>query len=240
MGTVLDPQAVLQFDGPEEVGPRGTLVVLPGRGESPSVYTRFGTRLASDGYRVRVVGEDEHEVALAQFESPSAVLPRILVGIDIGALRALQLVQDGKVEVEALILVGLPADNDTGIGNWDDEIEARVSCPTQQARLADPLLLDRGQLTADRIPVALRTVTVQSTLPTLALHGEDDAVSLFEYARRRYSEAPNLRLLVVQQGRHDVLNSRNHRTVAAAIVTFLESLKLGAGLPEVIRTEKLR
>lgn len=34
---------------------RGTVVVVPGRGESRATYARFGRRLAADAYRVRVV-----------------------------------------------------------------------------------------------------------------------------------------------------------------------------------------
>ncbi|MFC0450866.1 alpha/beta hydrolase [Rhodococcus jostii] len=231
-------QAVAQFDEPEGIGPRGTLVVLPGRGESPMVYERFGKRLAADGYRVRIVGEDAHADARAQLDSPAAVSPRILVGIDVGALRALHLVQDAAVEADALILVGLPAGD--GSRTWDDEIDARASCPTQQARLTDPDLLTPGLLTADRIPPELRSVTPRTGLPVLALHGADDAVSPLADARARYADAPAVRLLSVTQGRHDVLNSLNHRSVAASVVVFLESLKVGSELPELIRKENVR
>jgi alpha-beta hydrolase superfamily lysophospholipase len=34
----------------------GTVIVVPGRGESPATYARFGSRLAFDAYRVRVIG----------------------------------------------------------------------------------------------------------------------------------------------------------------------------------------
>ncbi|MFD6059813.1 alpha/beta hydrolase [Rhodococcus wratislaviensis] len=233
-------QAVAQFDEPEGIGPRGTLVVLPGRGERPLVYERFARRLAADGYRVRIVGEDAHADAQAQLDSPSAMSPRILVGIDVGALRALHLVQDSGLEANAVILVGLPTGDDAGAQSWDDEIGARASCPTQQARLNDPNLLTPGQLTADRIPEELRTVTLRTGLPVLALHGVDDAVSPLSNARARYAESPNVRLLSVAQGRHDVLNSLNHRTVAASVVLFLESLKIGSELPDLIRKENLR
>ncbi|MYV54557.1 lysophospholipase, partial [Streptomyces sp. SID3212] len=40
---------------PEGIAPRGTLFVLPGRGEHPLVYERFGRRLAADGYRVHAL-----------------------------------------------------------------------------------------------------------------------------------------------------------------------------------------
>ena len=34
---------------------RGTVIVVPGRGEGSATYQRFGRRLAADAYRVRVV-----------------------------------------------------------------------------------------------------------------------------------------------------------------------------------------
>ncbi|WP_331750066.1 hypothetical protein [Streptomyces sp. NBC_01707] len=40
--------------GPESLRTRGTIVVVPGRGECQAAYTRFGRRPA-DAYRVRVV-----------------------------------------------------------------------------------------------------------------------------------------------------------------------------------------
>lgn len=45
--------------GPEGLLTRGTVVVVPGRGETPATYTRFGRRLAADAYRVRVVTAPE-------------------------------------------------------------------------------------------------------------------------------------------------------------------------------------
>ncbi len=36
---------------PEGVAPRGTLIVIPGRGEGPELYERFGRRIAGDAYR---------------------------------------------------------------------------------------------------------------------------------------------------------------------------------------------
>ncbi len=49
--------SVLSFAEPEGLKARGTLIVIPGRGEQPAVYTRFGQRLANDAYRVLVVGD---------------------------------------------------------------------------------------------------------------------------------------------------------------------------------------
>ena len=40
---------------PEGIAPRGTLIVIPGRGEGPELYERFGRRIAADAYRVQAV-----------------------------------------------------------------------------------------------------------------------------------------------------------------------------------------
>ncbi|GDY59799.1 hypothetical protein SVIO_104220 [Streptomyces violaceusniger] len=50
-------QPVHSWDEPAGIAPRGTLVLLPGRGEHGGVYERFGRRIAADGYRVRTLGD---------------------------------------------------------------------------------------------------------------------------------------------------------------------------------------
>ena len=42
---------------PDGVAPRGTLIVIPGRGEGPELYERFGRRIAADAYRVQAVAD---------------------------------------------------------------------------------------------------------------------------------------------------------------------------------------
>jgi hypothetical protein len=49
------PQAATAWDEPDGLTPRGTLIVIPGRGEEPALYERFGRRLSTDAYRVRVL-----------------------------------------------------------------------------------------------------------------------------------------------------------------------------------------
>jgi len=83
---------------PEGVAPRGTLIVVPGRGEHPGVYERFGRRVAADGYRVWAVGdptlaEDQvtRQIVGLLADGPvgeTGPEPRVLVGSDTGALFA--------------------------------------------------------------------------------------------------------------------------------------------------------
>ncbi|MGP2442089.1 alpha/beta hydrolase, partial [Streptomyces sp. JW3] len=81
---------------------RGTVLVVPGRGETPATYGRLGRRLAADAYRVRVTGAPDLDAAdlpgsLARFGARLAaavegaagdagvVRPVVLVGADAGA-----------------------------------------------------------------------------------------------------------------------------------------------------------
>ena len=43
---------VIGWNEPDGLIPRGTVIVIPGRGELPALYERFGRRLAADAYRI--------------------------------------------------------------------------------------------------------------------------------------------------------------------------------------------
>ena len=61
-----DTGNVAAWDEPAGGTPRGTLIVLPGRGETAASYERFGRRLGADAYKVRLVPvslDDVTEVA---------------------------------------------------------------------------------------------------------------------------------------------------------------------------------
>ena len=84
---------VIAWDEPDGLIPRGTVVVIPGRGETPAVYERFGRRLAGDAYRVRAVTDPavDAELAWAQVSGLLAdsglPAPRALAGSDTGGAR---------------------------------------------------------------------------------------------------------------------------------------------------------
>lgn len=239
------PDQPLSFDAPDGVAARGTVVVLPGRGERPGVYLRLGKRLAADAYRVRVVGDaTEHleeitvqvKALLGEADRPS---PAVLVGSDTGALLALRLVAHGTVAVDGLILAGLPDPDRQLEVAAEAEAEVRASCPTHQKLLRDTerAAFQAGTLTSERIPDALREPVnpAQVQVPVLALHGDNDQISPLERIQADYAGLPRVELLTVADGRHDVLNAANHRSVAASVVLWLERLKLGAELPPIVR-----
>ena len=239
---------------PEGIAPRGTLILIPGRGESPELYERFGRRIASDGSRVHAVADPVADPALATSQVlgvAAEARPYVLVGSDAGALFAAGLVASGRVTgADALVLAGLPARPEpTAVepaaadappaGSWEAELEARTACPTHRGRLAGQGLR-RGAL-YEPVPDGWESLADlgRITLPVLCLHGAADPVSPLADARERYAQAPRAELVSITGGVHDVLNDATHRTVAATVVLFLERLRLGAELPPIAVSEKL-
>lgn len=98
---------------PGGVTTRGTLLVLPGRGEHGGVYERFGRRLAADGYAVHSTGPgledtpDSIGAALLDAAGPHPVTPLVLVGADTGALLALRAAGDPRLPVDGVVLAGI-------------------------------------------------------------------------------------------------------------------------------------
>ncbi|MER6090669.1 alpha/beta hydrolase [Streptomyces bluensis] len=225
--------AVSSWDEPEGLAPRGTLIVLAGRGEHGGVYERFGRRLAFDAYRVRALGDPSADASVLDraaklLADESLPGPKVLVGSDTGARYAAHLAAEHTAGVDALVLAGLPTGPWVSRG-WEAEVAARTACPTHQGRLTDDPVFRRGALDETPELPELRLDRVQ--VPVLALHGTDDRVSPVDGALRAYSGHPHVRTVTFHGGRHDVLNDALHRTAAATLVLFLERLRLSPGLP---------
>lgn len=211
---------------PEGVTVRGTVVLLPGRGEHPGVYTRLGTRLAFDGYRVVAVAAGD-DVAAAIRGGP---VPVVLLGSDTGAARALALA--AELPVHAVVAAGLPLSADAAPDrSWAAELDARTACPVHRARLEADDRLDRGALLTEPADVP----EVLPPGPVLVLHGGADAVADPKAARAFAETLPAARFVLVEGGRHDVLNDVAHRSVAAEVVQFLEWLRAGTRGPVLVR-----
>jgi Rrf2 family protein len=230
---------------------RGTVVVLPGRGEHAGLYRRLALRLAADGYTVAVAArpadvtgsadraEDAAELA-ALFEAhPGGA--RVLLGVDAGALRAWALAADAGLD--ALVLAGLPlagadaaADHpatDVPELTREAELAARTACPVHRALLIDDPHFGWGALAGPvpAPPTASPTASptaLPPALPTLLLHGEVDPIAPVEPVRTLAAAHPNVSLAVVKDGLHDVLNDQFHRSAAARLVLFLEEVGKGA------------
>ncbi|MBX6387932.1 MAG: alpha/beta hydrolase [Frankia sp.] len=90
-----------------ELEPRGSVVVLPGRGEAVDLFEALAFRLSLDGYQVTYLGPGEDStLALAESRVPGR--PFVLVGSDTGALRALSIAGSPALRADALVLLNLP------------------------------------------------------------------------------------------------------------------------------------
>jgi pimeloyl-ACP methyl ester carboxylesterase len=234
------PSAAPSFDEPAGVAPRGTLILLTGRGEPASIYQRFGRRIASDAYRVRIVETRVDDLDAARREVAALIeddelpRPKVLAGSDAGAVYAAALA--GELEVDAVVLAGLALPDGNGpdpADTFDDELELRTACPAHRGVLSGEPALRRGRLT-DPLPPRLAAAVDPPAAPTLVVHGADDAVAPAAEALRSLTGAPGVEAVLIAGGRHDILNDVTHRSVAATIVLFLERLRLGPDLPAIV------
>ncbi|WP_063737133.1 alpha/beta hydrolase [Streptomyces sp. RTd22] len=247
------PTALHRWQPPTGILPRGTLLVLPGRGEHGGTYERFGRRLAADGYVVHALDtapeHTAHEVltrAVATGENP--VAPLVVVGSDTGALQALHAAAttDAPLTPTGLILAGTAPTTDgpaptadlTGTDEdrgWDAELAARTACPTHRKKITGDREFARGRL-FDPVPAHLLP-DARPDLPVLVLHGEADPISPLEQARGLVERLPQATLGVLHEGVHDVLNDATHRTTAATIVLWLERLRADKAMRPLLTLE---
>jgi alpha-beta hydrolase superfamily lysophospholipase len=237
------------WSAPEGLRTRGTVVVLPGRGEHGGVYERLGRRLAADAYAVHaldIAASDDPDTARAAVEPllADAVAPLVLIGSDTGALRALALALSLDTAVDGLVLAALPqpdgdaAFDDGGSDDWDWELAARTTCPAHRARLTDDTSFVRGSL-SDPVPARLAAALTDAGLeqlkaPVLVLHGGADPIAPLAGACALAARLPRAELAVVEPAPHDVLNDATHRSVAAHVVQWLERLRNGPELAPII------
>lgn len=231
------------WDEPAGIAPRGTVLVLVGRGETPEVYERLGRRLAADAYRVIALdeGPDAEATAAALLADDDLPAPHVLLGSDAGALLAVRLARSGAAGLDAVVLAGLPTRDGSPATTWEDEIAARTACPNHRGvlgRAARGALADAPLVPAAALVASLVTpLQVPPTLgaPLLALHGGQDGISPVGDAVAAYRRLGAQQVAVVEGGLHDILNDVSHRSVAATVVLFLERLRLGADLPVLVR-----
>ncbi|MFI1439733.1 alpha/beta hydrolase [Streptomyces fructofermentans] len=241
---------------PEGLRVRGTIVVVPGRGETRATYARLGRRLAADAYRVRVVDAPHIDLdALDALDAPDGtdgslarlgarlleaaedtapadglVRPLVLVAADLGAAAVAALLGSGErpatVRPDAVVLAGLPGHRAAAAGTWDDELDIRTSCPAHRGALTDDPRVRRGALDA-AVPDSVLTAAHDGgiTVPALFLVGDADPLADRDTLARTVKSLPRARLSVVRGAHHDVLNDVQHRSVAAEVVTFLETLR---------------
>lgn len=239
------------FHAPAGLRTRGTVVIVPGRGETAATYARFGARLAYDAYRVRIaalppadesfldalsrgLAEAVEEVAAETPDGPPR--PLVLVGSDLGAAGVAALLATASTTAastagwwpQAVVLAGLPGSGSRAGDGWEDELDVRTSCPTHRGVLTGDTAVERGTL-AGAVPQDLLDAAYANTadLPHLLLVGDADPLADRDAVARAAKTLPRARLSVVRGAHHDVLNDLQHRSVAAEVVTFLEALRDG-------------
>jgi alpha-beta hydrolase superfamily lysophospholipase len=246
----------LDFTGPKGLRIRGTVLVVPGRGETAATYQRFGSRIAADAYRVRVLPQppaiggsadlerlaEALSAALTALED-DVVRPLILVGADASAVTVGALVAQGSPDAawwpDAVVLAGLPGYGIYHVDtDWDSELNVRTHCPSHRGVLTDDAAIRRGTLStalADELLDLAYGSTVD--VPHLLLVGDADPLADRGALASAAKALPQARLSVVHLGHHDVLNDLQHRSVAAEVITFLEVVKGGAPLTPIVTTE---
>ncbi|TXL89983.1 alpha/beta hydrolase [Streptomyces sp. IB2014 016-6] len=233
--------------GPEGLRTRGTIIVVPGRGETRATYTRLGRRLAADAYRVRVVdapsvdtgdpagaldrfGDRLAEAVADTADDGAVVRPVVLVGADTGAVAVAALLGGDRPPAvfrpDAVVLAGLPGGAAATAATWDEELDVRTSCPAHRGTLTDDSQVRRGSL-GDAVPAALLSAALdsESDVPALLLVGDTDPLADRDALVRTTKSLARARLSVVRGAHHDVLNDVQHRSVAAEVVSFLETLR---------------
>jgi pimeloyl-ACP methyl ester carboxylesterase len=237
--TTRTPQTA-NYAEPSGVKPRGTVVVLGGRGEGPALYRRLALRLSADAYRVAVLADVDFSVrelgdaAAALVATGELVSPVILAGSDAGAAEALRLAATVQ-GVDGVVTAGILLPGSAASGPLAD----RTACPVHLGLLAAeenfrPSAAQPAHTApagTDDAPLDLSGVAV----PVLAVHGQSDTITGFDDALRHYAPLPQLELWQTVNGKHDAFNDANHRTVAATIVGFLERLRQGAPDTLIIR-----
>src|SRR4051794_2158539 len=112
MSVTFAPRFAERWEPAQRVLRRGTVVVLPGRGEHGEGYERLGRRLANDAYVVIALDvlpstSVEDVVSLVASLQP-ADRPLVLLGSGTGAVEALQIAVLAGDVVSAVVAAGLP------------------------------------------------------------------------------------------------------------------------------------
>jgi alpha-beta hydrolase superfamily lysophospholipase len=155
----------------------------------------------------------------------------VLLGADSGAAAGAALVARGDHRdgwwPDAVVLAGLPGrDAAAADTDWEAELELRTACVVHRGVLTTGDPAARGSL-AEPLPDELLDPAYGGAvgLPQLILVGDADPLADRAALAATATRLSQARLSVVRGAHHDVLNDVQHRSVAAEVVTFLETLR---------------
>ena len=237
--------------------PRAAVIFLHGFGEHTGLYHRYGFALNAAGIDLWAVDQIGHGLSpgergdFGSIEDSSALaealtefaeherpgIPLVAQGHSFGSIVTLFRLLEQPERYRAGVISGAPLvpvpellDADTSL---DLDPGWLSSDPFYVDSLQnDPLAFvdaDSRALTReldrawDRFGAELPTLTV----PTLAVHGEDDPIAPIGAVRAYAERIPALRLAQFDGARHDILNESAHREVAGAIVDFVDKQTRG-------------
>lgn len=230
--------------------PVGTVLAVPGRGDSPHAFDALADRLALDGYRTlavcgdaaggpatgsAVAGNAAASLPAAAADAAGAAdTPVVLLGTDTGVLDVLSAVHTG-LRPAGIVLVGMPGDAPRP---GADEARVRLHDPARRAALGTEEQPRAGELLRD--PVDATTVDAlfddAVPMPSLVLHGDSDRLCPFPLCSRRALRLRRARVVSVADTAHDVLRDTHRASAVAEIVLFIERLRSGPLRPQPVRT----
>ncbi len=232
--------------------PRASVIFLHGFGEHGGLYHRYGFALNAAGIDLWAVDQFGHGMTpgergnFGSIEDSSALaegltelaeqahpgIPLVAQGHSFGSIVTLfrllaqpQRYRAGVISGAPLVPVAALLDSDS---SFDLDPVWLSSDPFYLDALEnDPLAFVDGNGTVltreldhawDRFGAELPGLTV----PTLAVHGEDDPIAMIGAVRAYADEVPALQVQAFDEARHDILNESAHRAVAAAIIAFID------------------
>jgi len=231
--------------------PAAAVVFLHGFGEHTGLYHRYAFALNARGIDVWAVDQLGHGLSpgdrgdFGTIEASSALadrlteiveettpgLPLVAAGHSFGAIVTLFRVLGTPDRYRAAVVSGAPLVPVAGLLDVDTSLALEPAWLSADefyldAMENDPLAFvdaDSGSLTReldrawDRFGKDLPTLSI----PTLAVHGEDDPIADVGAVRAYAEQIEPLSLYEIPGGRHDILNDSAHRQVAAAVADFV-------------------
>lgn len=232
--------------------PRAAVIFLHGFGEHTGLYHRYGFALNAAGIDLWAVDQIGHGLTpgergnFGSIEDSSALadaltevaeqqrpgIPLVAQGHSFGSIVTLfrllaqpERYRAGVISGAPLVPVPALLDSNTsfdldpawlsGDPFYIDSLENDPLAFVDADGAALTRELDRAW---DRFGAELPALSV----PTLAVHGEDDPIAPVGAVRAYAEQISALRLQSFDEARHDILNETVHRDVAAAIVDFID------------------